>query len=63
MALTPGANTGPVGALSTLDGLFKRVYADAIVDLVPEGLRLLKAIPFQESKKLGESYNQPVALG
>lgn len=45
-----------------LDGLFKRVYANDIKNLIPETARLVNAIPFSEEEKIGENYNQPVAL-
>lgn len=53
-----GANT-----LSTLNGLFKEVYADAIRDLVPSAVKLQKEIRFvAKAKELGNQYHQPVVL-
>lgn len=50
--------------VDTLNGLFKTVYADKIKDLVPEGVKLLKMIPFQSAQKaLGNTFNTPVVLG
>lgn len=50
--------------ISTLNGLFKEIYADKIKDLTPEGVILYKEIPFvQESKQTGNLYHVPVVLG
>lgn len=49
--------------LSTLNGLFKRVYADKIQDLIPSNVVFQKYVPFvPASKEIGENYNQPVIL-
>ena len=49
--------------LSTLNGLFKRVYADKIQDLIPNNVVFQKYVPFvPSSKEIGENYNQPVIL-
>jgi len=49
--------------LSTLNGLFKRVYADKIQDLIPSNVVFQKYVPFvSSSKEIGENYNQPVIL-
>lgn len=49
---------------TTLNGLFKEVYAKKLVDLIPDGVKLLTAIPFvQQSERTGKNYNQPVVLG
>ena len=47
---------------STLDGLFKEVYADKLETLLPENVRLLKMVPFTERTRIGDSYHQPVIL-
>lgn len=53
-----GANT-----TTTLNGLFKEVYADEIENLIPDGVKLLKLVPFIESaKEIGNLYHQPVQL-
>ena len=47
----------------TLNGMFKEVYASKIRDLVPDGLKLLQAVDFNEqSSTLGNLYHQPVIL-
>jgi hypothetical protein len=48
MALTPyaGANT-----LETLNGLFKEVYSKDLVDLIPDGVKLLAKIPFAKKEQ------------
>lgn len=48
---------------STLNGHFKETYADRIQDLRPEGVKLLKNIPFMKSEKMpGNFYHAPVTL-
>jgi hypothetical protein len=47
---------------STLDGLFKVVYGEGPVNLVPEVAYLQKRIQFKEAEKIGKSYNFPVCL-
>jgi len=54
------ANAG--NAVSTLNGLFKERYADKVKDLVPDHVKLYNAIKFDESKKVGASFNEPVIL-
>lgn len=55
----PGANT-----LDTLNGLFKEVYAKDLVELIPDGVKLLTKIPFAKKEQtLGNFYHQPVVLG
>lgn len=50
--------------ISTLNGLFKEVYADKIENLIPEGTKFMQKIPFSNRKKeLGSLYHQPVVLG
>jgi hypothetical protein len=49
-------------SISDLDGLFKVVYADEIVSLIPETAKLTKAIKFSEAERIGKAYHQPVAL-
>ena len=44
--------------VSTLNGLYKEVYADGHKDLVPSGLKLQKMIPFvPKQKELGNLYH------
>ena len=47
---------------STADGILKEIYADGIVNLLPESAVLTKLIPFNSAKKIGKTYNQPVRL-
>jgi hypothetical protein len=49
--------------VSTLNGHFKKLYAEKIKDLIPDGVCLYNMIPFNQAKKLGDDYNQPVILG
>jgi len=51
-----------VNVVSTLDGLFKRIYADKVLNLIPENVKLLNMVSFQAADKLGESYRQPVIV-
>lgn len=47
---------------TSLNANFKQVYADNIKNLIPDGVRLVEAIPFEERSKLGNEYNCPVLL-
>lgn len=48
---------------TTVNSWLKEIYADSIQSLIPEGVRLIKAIKFQAGEKeLGDAYIQPVAL-
>lgn len=47
---------------STLDGLFKVVYGEGPIKVVPEVAILQKEIKFQKVDKIGKSYNFPVIL-
>ncbi len=48
---------------TTLSAYLKEVYADQIISLVPEGIKVLELIDFVESdKEPGGHYNQPVQL-
>lgn len=49
--------------VSQLNGLFKAVYGDSIVNLIPESSHLIKRVKFVGSdKETGDTYNQPVVL-
>ncbi len=48
--------------VATLNGLFKDRYASKVQDLVPDHIKLYNAAKFQDSKKLGGSYVEPVIL-
>jgi hypothetical protein len=47
---------------ATLDGLFKIVYGEGPVDAIPEIAIVQKAIKFQQTERIGKSYNFPVIL-
>lgn len=47
---------------STLNGLFKELYADQINNLLPESARLTKTIGFSRNDRTGNQYHQPVIL-
>ena len=49
---------------ATLNGLFKEVYAKKLENLIPDGVKLLREIPFAtNTERTGKTYNQPVILG
>ena len=49
--------------VSTLSGLFKEVYAEKLSNLIPDGVKLIKMVPFiQSDKEIGNLYHQPVQL-
>lgn len=49
--------------MSTLEGFHKIVYGDKLVDLIPDGVKLSKMIPFvKPNKKQGLEYRNPVIL-
>ena len=45
-----------------LGALEKEVYAQDLIDLVPENTKFLKGLPFREAEKLGDVFVQPVML-
>lgn len=50
--------------LSTLNGLFKETYADALKELIPDGVKVLNKIKFMaKDKQPGNNFHQPVILG
>lgn len=51
-----------VNTLTSLDGLFKIVYGDNIVNLLPEFAKVSKMVPFKEREMIGEQYQIPVKL-
>lgn len=58
MANSPGSND-----VSTLNGLFKQVYADRMERLIPDGKKVITNVPFvARDKQPGATYNQPVVL-
>lgn len=57
--MSSSANT-----VDTLNGFFKKVYADKIKELIPDGVKLYNEIKFNDRNEApGESYNIPVSLG
>lgn len=49
--------------ITQLNGLFKEVYGDDIVNLVPDASKFTKMVPFtQKDKENGNFYHQPVIL-
>jgi len=48
--------------VSSLDGLFKRIYADKVINLIPDNVKLLSMVSFQKASKLGDSFRQPVKI-
>ncbi len=48
--------------VDTLNGLFKDRYSESVQDLVPDHVKLFNAVKFDESKKIGKKYNEPVLL-
>lgn len=49
--------------LAALDGNFKAVYGDSLIDLLPSSLKLLREIEFVTAdKEQGGKYNQPVIV-
>lgn len=50
--------------VTTLNGLFKAVYAPVLKDLIPDNVKLSKMVGFvPKNKNVGLSYNQAVVLG
>lgn len=50
-------------AASTINSWLKEIYADSLQSLVPEGVKLIKQVPFSSGdKELGDKYVQPLAL-
>jgi len=45
-----------------LNGLFKRVYADNLENLIPDNAVLIKKVKFEQKKRLGDTFEQPVIL-
>lgn len=56
-------NAPSQNVVSTLNGLFKEIYADKLVNLVPDNVVLMNMIDFVSmDKQLGGNYHQPVLL-
>ena len=44
--------------VSTLNGLFKEIYADKLENLIPDGVKLMSSISFSsKEKQLGNLYH------
>lgn len=55
---------GPNNNLTTLNGLFKEVYASKLENLIPDGVKLYNMVPFVSRQyQEGNLYHQPVVLG
>ena len=48
--------------VSTLNGFYKDIYGDSIIDLIPRVQKIMKGVAFQKSKKLGKFYHVPVVV-
>lgn len=48
--------------LVTLNGFYKQIYGDSLINLIPESAKFIKEVPFERRKKLGDYYNVPVVL-
>ncbi len=53
---------GTVTDVAQLNGLFKEIYADRVENLIPDISVIQKMVGFNDSTKIGNSYNQPVKL-
>src|SRR4051812_36186710 len=59
MTTSNGTNT----SVTTMDGMFKRVYGPEVVRLIPDTDKLAKAIPFVgDAQREGEKFVIPVEL-
>lgn len=48
----PASNTGGNSTASTLNGLFKEIYADKVMNLVPDNVCLLNMVDFVGQDKV-----------
>lgn len=48
--------------VSTLNGLYKDIYGDSIIDLIPKPQYIMKNVRFNKQKKLGKFYHVPVVV-
>lgn len=55
MAIVPNSDS------TSIQGLFKNIYADQIQTLVPDAAALTKVIGFNQKQMTGRTYNQPVS--
>lgn len=56
MAIVPNSDS------TSIQGLFKNIYADKIQSLPPEAAALTKIVGFNQKQMTGRTYNQPVVL-
>lgn len=52
----------PANTIATLNGFYKQIYGDSLINLIPESAKFIKEVPFEKRKKLGDYYNVPVVL-
>ena len=45
--------------LTDLNGFYKEIYGDKLVNSIPDNAKLLKRVPFEKRKQLGEKYTFP----
>lgn len=48
--------------VTTLNGLFKMVYANELTNLIPDGVKALKTYKFSEADRIGNKFNFPVKV-
>lgn len=58
MANFPGS-----GDIVSFDGLFKKVYAPKLENIIPVGKKVAEMITFMQKERTGDSYNQAITLG
>lgn len=51
-----------VNVVSTLNGLFKEIYASNINSLIPDSALLTKMVKFSVGERVGNNFHQPVVL-
>ena len=51
-----------IDTASNLTGYFKERYADVLINLVPETAHITKEVKFEQSKRTGDFYHQPVIV-
>ena len=50
--------------ITVIDGLFRKVYADKLVNAIPDGKKVVELIKFlPKQKATGADYNQAIILG
>ncbi len=54
----------PNNTVGNLNGLFKETYGDKLMELIPDGVKMLNKIKFQgKDKTPGNLFHQPIILG